>query len=29
MDKFGYEWEAIKVKTEDEYILTTFQILGK
>ena len=29
MDQWGYEWEAHKVYTEDNYILTTFQILGK
>ena len=29
MDKFGYEWEAIKVTTEDDYILSTFHVLGK
>ena len=29
MDKFGYDWEAVKVLTEDHYILSTFHILGK
>ena len=29
MAKHGYDWEAHKVYTEDNYILTTFQILGK
>ena len=29
MDKWGYEWEAFKVHTEDHYILSTFHILGK
>ena len=29
MDKFGYDWEAFKVHTEDHYILSTFHILGK
>jgi pimeloyl-ACP methyl ester carboxylesterase len=29
MDKWGYEWEAYKVRTEDQYILSTFHILGK
>ena len=29
MDKFGYEWEAFKVHTDDQYILTTFHITGK
>ncbi len=29
MDKWGYDWEAIKVHTEDHYILTTFHVLGK
>ena len=29
MDKYGYEWEAIKVTTEDDYIISTFHVLGK
>ena len=29
MDKYGYDWEAYKVHTEDHYILTTFRVLGK
>ena len=29
MDKFGYDWEAFKVHTDDHYILSTFHILGK
>ena len=29
MDKFGYVWEAVKVHTEDHYILTTFHVKGK
>ena len=29
MDKFGYDWEAFKVHTADQYILTTFHIKGK
>ena len=29
MDKWGYDWEAVKVHTEDHYILTTFHVLGK
>jgi len=29
MDKFGYEWEAKTVRTDDDYILTTFHVLGK
>ena len=29
MDQFGYDWEAVKVHTEDKYILSTFHILGK
>ena len=28
MDQWGYTWEAIKVTTEDGFILTTFHILG-
>lgn len=24
----GYEWEAMEVTTEDDYILTTFHIKG-
>ena len=26
---WGYEWEPIKVNTEDGYILTTFHLTGK
>ena len=26
MDKWGYDWQAHKVHTEDKYILTTFHI---
>ena len=29
MTKFGYDWEAIKVHTDDHYILSTFHVLGK
>ena len=29
MDRYGYDWEAFKVHTEDQYILTTFHVLGK
>ena len=29
MDKFGYDWEAMKVTTDDDYILSTFHVLGK
>lgn len=29
MDKYGYDWEAKKVTTADDYILTTFHVLGK
>jgi len=29
MTSQGYDWEAIKVTTDDHYILTTFHILGK
>ena len=29
MSKWGYEWEAIKVPTEDGFILTTFHVTGK
>ena len=29
MTKMGYDWEAIEVTTADDYILTTFHILGK
>ncbi len=29
MDKWGYDWEAHKVTTEDDYILTTFHVTGK
>jgi len=29
MSGFGYDWEAVKVHTEDHYILSTFHVLGK
>ena len=29
MSKFGYDWEPLTVTTDDDYILTTFHILGK
>jgi hypothetical protein len=29
MDQWGYDWEAYKVFTNDDYILTTFHVLGK
>ena len=29
MKQYGYDWEAFKVTTDDNYILTTFHILGK
>ena len=29
MESMGYDWEPMKVTTEDDYILTTFHILGK
>ena len=28
MKKYGYDWEAVKVKTDDGYILTTFHVTG-
>ena len=28
MARFGYDWVAHEVVTEDNYILTTFQVLG-
>lgn len=28
MTHYGYTWEAIKVTTEDGFILTTFHVLG-
>ena len=28
MALYGYDWEAHKVQTGDDYILTTFHILG-
>ena len=28
MNSYGYTWEAIKVTTEDGYILTTFHVTG-
>ena len=28
MEKYGFDWEAHKVHTEDHYILTTFHVLG-
>ena len=29
MEKYGYTWEAMKVQTEDDYILTLFHLTGK
>lgn len=29
MSKMGYDWEPLTVTTADDYILTTFHILGK
>ena len=29
MTKMGYDWEPMTVTTSDDYILTTFHILGK
>ena len=29
MLKFGFDWEAHKVHTEDHYILTTYHVLGQ
>jgi len=29
MDYLGYSWEAIKVHTDDKYILTTFHVTGR
>ena len=29
MARFGYDWEAHKVATTDDYILTTFHVLGR
>ena len=29
MDYYGYQWEDVKVTTEDGYILTMFHITGK
>ena len=29
MSWFGYDWESKQVTTDDDYILTTFHILGK
>ena len=29
MTKHGYDWEPMTVTTDDDYILTTFHILGK
>ena len=29
MEQWGYDWEPVKVTTEDGYILTTFHVLGK
>ena len=29
MEKHGYYWEAMRVTTADDYILTTFHVLGK
>ena len=28
MKQYGYSWEALKVTTEDGFILTTFHVLG-
>ena len=28
MDQYGYTWEAVKVKTDDLFTLTTFHITG-
>ena len=28
MSKYGFDWEPIKVTTEDGFILTTFHLLG-
>lgn len=28
MSSYGYTWEAVKVTTEDGYILTTFHVTG-
>ena len=28
MKQYGFTWEAVKVKTDDGYTLTTFHILG-
>ena len=28
MAEYGYTWEAVKVKTEDGFILTTFHVTG-
>ena len=29
MTKYGYDWEPVNVTTEDNFILTTFHVLGK
>lgn len=29
MQRHGYAWEAVKVKTDDGYTLTTFHVTGK
>ena len=29
MSKLGYTWDAHKVQTEDDYILTLFHVTGK
>ena len=29
MSGYGYNWEAVPVKTDDGFTLTTFHILGK
>ena len=29
MTEQGYDWEPLRVTTEDDFILTTFHILGK
>ena len=29
MDQWGYDWESHQVTTDDDYILTTFHVVGK
>ena len=29
MTKYGYDWEPVNVTTEDNFIITTFHVLGK